>query len=174
MYKIGDIPGGAWAAMPLEERFWRRVQKTRSCWKWLGTFIRPMGYGTIYVNGRNILTHRFSWELANGPVPEGLYVLHKCDNPPCVRPDHLFLGTYKDNFEDMRRKGRWYNHFAHVTYIHRGEEAGTAKLTEREVKKIRTLRATGEWTLQALADKFKVSKSNVLFIVQRKSWTHVP
>ena len=174
LYKRGERSPGWWAKLPLEEHFGRRVRKTSGCWMWLGTSVGPMGYGAIHRDGKNVLTHRLSWELANGPVPKGLYVLHKCDNPVCVRPDHLFLGTLKDNFEDMRQKGRWYNHFAHVTYTHRGEEAGTAKLTAGKVKKIRALRATGEWTLQKLADTFGVSKRNILFIVQRKSWAHVP
>lgn len=171
-YKPGDRAPWDWSRLPPEERFWLRVRKTRGCWRWLGTSVGT-GYGAIHVNGKNILTHRYSWELANGPVPKGLYVLHKCDNPSCVRPNHLFLGTYKDNFEDMRRKGRWYNHFAHAVYAHKGEENGCAKLTEQAVKEIRKLRATGEWSLNELAREFKVSKRLVLFVVQRKSWAHV-
>lgn len=65
------------------------------------------GYGRIRVDGKSWLAHRFSWVLANGPIPEGMYVCHRCDNPPCINPEHLFLGTQTDNMRDMAAKGRW-------------------------------------------------------------------
>jgi len=87
--------------------FWDRVDKTGECWIWQG-YIRPDGYG-IASRGRvrgNALAHRHAWELTNGPVPADLGVCHTCDNPPCVRPAHLFLGTQADNLRDMVLKGR--------------------------------------------------------------------
>ncbi|KKM02552.1 hypothetical protein LCGC14_1783330 [marine sediment metagenome] len=75
------------------------------CWVWTGTR-QSQGYGILYVEGEPVLAHRFAWAFENGPVPEGIQVLHHCDNPPCTRPSHLFLGTQKDNMQDMANKGR--------------------------------------------------------------------
>lgn len=97
----------------LEERFWAGVKKTETCWLWIKANNGGDGRTHIYgVMGRGrrgeglIRTHRYSWELHNGPIPEGLCVLHRCDEPLCIRPDHLFLGTLKDNTQDMVTKGR--------------------------------------------------------------------
>lgn len=93
---------------PLADRFWPKVQKGEGCWEWIGSR-NAAGYGKMTVGGRgagHVRAHRVSWELANGPVPEGLWVLHTCDNPPCVRPDHLWLGTRLDNMRDCASKGR--------------------------------------------------------------------
>ncbi len=85
----------------LEVRFWRNVQKTDGCWAWAGC-TTAFGYGIL----RPFAAHRYSWTLHVGPIPDGMLVLHKCDNPPCTRPDHLFLGTQMDNVRDMLAKGR--------------------------------------------------------------------
>lgn len=99
----------------LVDRFWSKVDKTGECWEWRGA-IAKSGYGHINRGRRGegvIRCHRLSWELANQrSIPDGLYVLHKCDNPKCVRPDHLFLGTPTDNMRDMAAKGRWRNHIS--------------------------------------------------------------
>jgi hypothetical protein len=92
----------------LPERFWARVRKGAGCWSWTGTVAR-VGYGVIGRGSRQeglAYSHRLAYVLLVGPIPEGLYVLHKCDNRRCVRPDHLFLGTHLDNVADMVRKGR--------------------------------------------------------------------
>ena len=90
----------------LAARFWSKVDRDETgCWTWLGAKT-ALKYGQIELDGRSIYAHRVSWELANGPIPSGLQVLHRCDNPPCVRPDHLFLGTQRDNITDMANKGR--------------------------------------------------------------------
>jgi hypothetical protein len=91
------------------ERFWNKVQKTDDCWLWMGHRL-ARGYGMISMGGRKgrpELAHRVAYALTYGPIPEGVDVLHRCDNPPCVRPDHLFLGNQAENMADMRRKGRW-------------------------------------------------------------------
>jgi hypothetical protein len=92
-------------AGPFPERFWAKVGKTESCWLWTGSRL-GRGYGMFRHNGKTVKAHRIAWELEYGPVPQGLYVLHTCDNPPCVRPEHLFLGTQFANMRDMVSKGR--------------------------------------------------------------------
>jgi len=95
--------------VPLDVRFWRRVEKGDGCWRWGGTIHEATGYGVI---GRGATeeglayAHRLSWEFENGEIPDGLYVLHKCDNRWCVRPSHLFLGSHLDNIADSYAKGR--------------------------------------------------------------------
>ena len=95
-----------------EQRYWSKVIKTDGCWGWSGATKSAPGfrYGVLHTGPRGAsreeLAHRISWVLHNGPIPEGLLVLHHCDNPPCSRPDHLFLGTHEDNARDRDRKGR--------------------------------------------------------------------
>lgn len=86
----------------VEDRFWSNVDRTGDCWIWIGSRL-PSGYGRI--GGRGY-AHRVSWALANGPIPAGMCILHRCDNPPCVNPSHLWIGTVADNMHDRDRKGR--------------------------------------------------------------------
>ena len=86
-------------------RFWSYVTKTDDCWPWTGS-IHNTGYGRMKAKHKQVFVHRVSWEMSNGPIPNGMFVLHRCDNPPCVRPDHLFLGTKGDNNRDRVAKGR--------------------------------------------------------------------
>ncbi len=102
-------------AVPLAERFWSKVRKTNSCWLWLGA--TDGRYGQIWVNGRNERAHRISWEMLNGVIPEGLDACHTCDNPRCVNPSHIFLGTAHDNAVDAESKGRL-NHKGYALRTH--------------------------------------------------------
>lgn len=101
---------------PIEERFWKKVKKTDSCWIWIGAKF-AIGYGAIFtgkkVNGhkRPVSAHRFSYELKNGPIPNNFFILHKCDNPPCVNPDHLWAGTQRQNLIDCLKKVRMANQY---------------------------------------------------------------
>lgn len=120
---------------PVEERFWEKVEKLTDCWVWTaGT--DDKGYGRILnkrkEHGGETRAHRLSWILHNGPIPTGLYVLHKCDNPPCVRPDHLFLGTNLDNMRDMKEKGRAAN--SNKEYCVNGHSNWIIKDNRRECK----------------------------------------
>ncbi len=123
------------------------------------------GYGQIKMKSKpNQALHRVSYELAVGPIPEGLCVLHKCDNRPCFRPSHLFLGTKQDNSDDCIAKGR--------ARKRHGEAVNTAKLTADQVREIRKLRTDG-WTQQALGDKFGVLQTSISRICLRQHWKHV-
>ena len=128
------------------------------CLIWTGSLLSD-GYGQIAVNGKMMRAHRFSWEESNGPIPEGIYVLHTCDNRVCVNPDHLFLGTQQDNMDDMVRKGRQ----------SKGELNGGAKLTEAGIKLIRG----DSRSLSKIADDYGVVKSHICNIQNFKIWRHV-
>jgi hypothetical protein len=132
-----------------EDRFWAKVQKTDSCWVWTAATDSD-GYGVFNAPGHRA-AHPFSYELHNGPIPEGLCVLHKCDNPPCVRPDHLFLGTKKDNAVDMAIKGR----------------CRTTRLTPEQVIAIRSRYREGGVTMLALGQEYGVNKTTVRRIIKR-------
>lgn len=98
---------GSWLRhLPTIPRFWAQVQKTETCWLWKGFPTGANKYGDFQVDGVRYRAHRYSYEMAKGPIPDGMKVLHRCDNPICVNPDHLFLGTQGDNMRDMTRKGR--------------------------------------------------------------------
>jgi hypothetical protein len=150
-----------------DRRFWFNVQKTPSCWLWIGARC-PKGYGSIRRRDRTTSTHRWVWEQIHGPIPKGMVICHKCDIPGCVNPDHLFLGTYKDNAQDMIKKGR-----AKHDNPPFGENHPHAKLTEVQVKEIRELYATGQYSLSKLAMKYGVCLQLISRIKQRKIWRHV-
>lgn len=111
-------------------RFWSKVRKTKKCWIWTGAKILS-GYGRFGIKNKAYYSHRISWSLVNGTIPKGFQILHKCDNPSCVNPNHLFIGTQKDNMLDMMKKGRK----AKIKLT--GEINPKAVLTEKQVKEIR-------------------------------------
>ena len=136
--------------------------RDRGCWEWTA-HKNWLGYGRIgeSVTRKILYAHRVSYAIHYGPIPDGLCVLHKCDNPGCVRPDHLFLGTEKDNAIDRQNKGR--------SNPRKGEKHGRAKITESNVTEMRRLWASG-WTAKELADKYKISESHTISTV---SYTHL-
>lgn len=105
-YVRGHNPSVKLTDANIQERFWARVNRTDGCWLWTGEASAHFGYGRLNVKGRRTRAHRFSWELANGPIPVGKFLLHSCDNPLCVRPDHLRLGDQAENMRDMHARGR--------------------------------------------------------------------
>jgi hypothetical protein len=152
---------------PLKDRLFARtdIRGPDECWLWIG-WRHPGGHGQIGRGSRAeglAYTHVVSWEIANGKrVPLGMCVCHKCDNPPCVNPDHLFLGTRADNTADMLSKRR---------HPH-GESASWARLTDRDVLEIRRL-SDGGVTQREIGQRFNVSRSLVGLIVQRLRWSHI-
>jgi hypothetical protein len=143
-------------------RFWSKVQENGQCWEWTGS--TRVGYGAIKINGRTWQTHRLVCLMAYGEIPQGQFVCHKCDNRRCVRPDHLFLGTARDNVADMHAKGR----FIPV----RGERTGSSKLTDDKVREIRTL-SGGGLSNRRIAKKIGVSASTIDYVVNGQTWSHV-
>jgi len=143
---------------PLEERY---VVTDSECWEWTGT--RTNGYGEAFYNGKKGAAHRLAYEKWVGPIPEGLLIRHKCDNPPCINPDHLEPGTIKQNAEDMVRRGR-----SGV-----GEAGSRAKLTETQVHQIRDEYEYGVMGYRRLAEKYGVTQTTIKYIVIRKTWTHI-
>ncbi len=149
----------------LSDRFWSKVEKSEGCWLWVG-HRNKAGYGKLRNGSQHkyLLAHRASWLLAHGELPDELLVCHKCDNPPCVRPDHLFLGTDADNQRDMMRKGR------KVVPPQYGERNPRAKLTAEQVIEIRRRYAEGE-TQTKLGMEYGVSQAAIGYIVRGEHWT---
>lgn len=152
------------------ERFWSKVRKTGTCWRWIGAQVKEDGYGAFRFNGRNVVAHRVSWILHFGEIPRGLWVLHRCDTPCCIRPDHLFLGTRSDNMRDMARKGRG-NWTTKPYTVPRGERNGNSKLTKAQVHDIRKRYAQGIRQVE-IAKDFGVTQAAVSLIVRGETWTH--
>lgn len=138
------------------------------CWLWLRG--ASHGYGTIHIPGENrrVPAHRFSYERVNGPIPRGMHVCHKCDNPPCVNPDHLFLGTHLDNVADKVRKGRAKGHGGPP-----GERCSLSRLNSEQVLEIRRRYAQGGVSQSVLAAEFGVKQPNISEIIIRKTWKHL-
>lgn len=150
-----------------KKRFWDKVIKTNldSCWEWTAT-IDSCGYGRFGFRYKLLTSHRVAWELENGPIPKDLHVLHKCDNPSCCNPAHLFLGTHQDNMKDRDKKGR-----AKGGSL-KGENNPSCRFTEQQINEIRSMWENGI-KQKIIAKKFKTSQPVISAIVNYKYWKHV-
>lgn len=143
------------------------ILSSEVCWEWLG-LKRPNGYGYFTANKVLYSAHREVYKLKKGDIPNGLIVLHTCDNPPCVNPEHLILGTSKDNSEDMVRKGR----------SNKGEDRYNSKLTNIDVLEIRSIYRNVKYGKRTkmrhiLAEEFNVSPVTIKFVVENRNWKDV-
>lgn len=150
-----------------ESVFARTTKDTETgCWLWTGAqcgsgATNRHGYGQTWFNGRLCKTHRLAYELTHGAISRGLHVLHRCDNPPCINPEHLYLGTHQQNMRDRDAR--------HRRTPARGERHGRAKLTEQDVTEIRRLLQSGH-TQTSIAPKFGVSQRTISFIERGEHW----
>lgn len=140
--------------MTAEQRFWSYVHKTNTCWIWIGALRSE--YGQFRINNRGISAHRFSWELHFGEIPKGMFVLHECDNPCCVNPNHLFLGTNRDNVDDRCDKQRG----------SRGEKHGRSFLIEKHVIEIYQSKERN----YLLAKDYEVDRRTISDIKSGRRW----
>ena len=166
--------------------FWKKVDlaKSNECWAWQGATYWD-GYGKFYVgsHGRKERAHRLSYELFNGPIPDGIQVLHHCDNPPCVNPWHLFTGTHSDNMKDCASKGRqrlqrhpetmrgdrhWSHQKPHL--VVRGERSGRSKIDWATVTAIRQEHIPWRVSYTKLAEKYGLSRCEIGRIVRNEAW----
>lgn len=149
------------------QRFWQRVIKSQEpdgCWLWSGAIFKDTGYGQFSTSHSHpVRAHRLSWVIHFGPIPEGLFVLHRCDCKLCVRPDHLWLGTGRDNINDMISKGR--------SLI--GERNHKARVTAQQVIEIRSLYHTGLYSQQELGDRVGINQATISSIILHKTWRHL-
>jgi uncharacterized protein YerC len=142
------------------KNFWSKVDKTKDCWEWKA-YKDKKGYGKFNLNGNTVRTHRVSWILTYGN-PGNLCVLHKCDNPSCVNPEHLFLGTYDDNNKDRNKKGRQA----------KGVNIKNSKLNELDIPVIRKKISNGE-SYRKIAKDYGISHVQIVYIKNKKTWSHV-
>lgn len=170
----------------VEQRFWNKVSKSEGCWLWTAGHDQK-GYGIFYFGHKNERASHVSLILAGRSVPAGMDVCHTCDNPPCVRPDHLFIGTRSDNMKDCASKGRLnfqtnpeilLRGDAHPARLHpellaRGERNGRASLTVEMVLEIRRLRKESHFTYQKIADTLRISKGAVSCVLNGQTWRHI-
>jgi HNH endonuclease len=150
--------------IPIEQRFWARVVKHEpGCWEWTG-FLNHDGYGLLSRGRTKVGAHRLSWEIHFGSIPDGMYVCHHCDNPQCARPDHLFLGTQRDNMRDCGRKRR--NHIR----AQDGEQNTSAALTNADARRIREMYATSMLKASDIAAQVGVSRGVVASVVSGRTY----
>ena len=145
----------------INKRFWDKVEKTDTCWNWTASSADGR-YGQFKYNGTMVLAHRLSWKLHNGPIPEGKHVLHKCNNPRCVNPKHLYIGTHTDNMRDKFKDGTSF----------RGKNHPLARLTEETVKTIKWLISRGAMQ-KDLAVIYGVAPNTISEVNSGRTWSHV-
>ena len=154
------------AKQDVKKRFIDKVYMEPNCGCWLWTAgLNKWGYGKFHLNGRTRGAHRVSWEIYNGKIPKGLFVLHKCDVRSCVNPQHFWLGTQKDNILDMFKKGR--------ELVMKGEEVKSSKLNEFQVRIIKRLLSFGTMTQKEIGDIFNVNRLIITNINTGTTWKHV-
>lgn len=143
--------------------FWNLVDRKKDfeCWEWLGSK-QGVGYGTYVFCGASLKAHRVSWELNRGPIPKCMQVCHKCDNPGCVNPNHLFIGSHADNMRDKIEKQR--------ANCLKGENHPLAKLNKSKVVHIRREYEKGGVTQTELAERYNINFRSIHNIVNQKSW----
>jgi hypothetical protein len=144
-------------------RFWSNVQKDDGCWLWQAGTSR--GYGFLNILGKNVYAHRMSYEIHKGEIPTGMCVLHKCDTPACVNPEHLLIGTHQDNMTDRSKKGRTAQNFGV------GEQHYCSKLMNRDIPVIRDMCRTH--THVSVAQQFNVTRQVVDSIIKGETWKHI-
>ena len=153
----------------MSKYFWRKVKKPDGCWEYQG-YRDKNGYGKTSVNTKVISAHRFAWEFYNGKIPEGMVVCHKCDNPPCVRPDHLFLGTTMENYRDYVQKfGHPKNNGGKRNSKCNGVKKKSVYLTDAQAQEIQAIYAKGLLGSTLIGRMFNVSGRTVRDIVQGKT-----
>lgn len=147
-----------------KEKFLQRVGRTnkKGCHIWVG-HVSKNGYGKINLSSKVHLAHRIAYSLYKGPIPKGKLVCHSCDNRRCVNPKHLFLGTHKDNSEDMVSKGRQV----------KGEKNGRCLLTEKQVREIKKKYIPRKYSIYKLGKEYGISPQHVHYIVSGRYWRHV-
>lgn len=148
--------------LSLMDRLMARCIKSTGCWDWTGS-VDAKGYGRLNVGNRPMQAHRTSWEAFRGPIPGGQHVLHRCDNPKCIRPEHLFLGDQASNMADKMAKKR------HRYGVSRGTDHGCSKLNEEQVREIRA--STGPSRI--IAELYGISGRQVRDIRTLKVWKHL-
>jgi len=159
----------------ISQKFWANVEikGQADCWEWKLSKTRK-GYGQYRFNGVMMQTHRIAWALTNGDIPQGKLVCHKCDNPGCVNPLHLFLGTHFDNMADMVSKGRQIKGDIHPARMFKGKVVGSkngrSKITEDDADQIRQLYSMGGIKQKELGEKFGINQRTVSTIVTGKNW----
>lgn len=158
--------GRPWPAV--EERFWSKVKKGEWCWTWQAA-TSGNGYGAFRYKGKQEGAHRVSWMLVYGEIPEGLLVRHKCDNPICVRPDHLELGTISDNAQDMVIRNR----APRKGGPPKGERNHSSKLNRKIVQTIRQKIHNNQATVKELATHYGVTEASIRNVIHGKTWSHV-
>lgn len=159
--ELFEKPGPKASMKNYKKNFWKKVIKTNKCWNWQGAK-NNYGYGIFGVFGKLKLSHRFSYEINKGKIPKGLLVCHSCDNPKCVNPEHLWLGTNNDNSIDKVRKGRQFKQ--------NGEKAPNAKLKLKDVETIRKLYSTKLFTFTELGEIYSMNKSTIRCLIRRLTW----
>lgn len=148
----------------LECILFNRIKVINDCWEWNHFICKRSGYGRMRYELKMEFSHRMSYKFFKGEIGSGLFVCHKCDNKLCINPDHLFLGTPKENSQDMVKKGRCANHI--------GENNNSAILNEKLVLEIRNLHALG-MKMKEICRKFSIKYFTCLDVINRRNWNHI-